>query len=1174
MCTIADFYAMKHLVVLLCLIIKILNAQITECGTSLKPQKLAVVGVWSRQFDNTTSQYRISDEDLSVRGYQRSDADKASSTVMLARHPEGCVVSKCGIRLTSMIQKNGAILHTDYDLVRQNDASMSNAEDDFYCARQNNSCGADVPIYRHVKHSLSGPHYAYTFDNVGQSLPGYEKEYFPICYAWKQTPSVVLFNTSDTAVCLTLPDVSNGKVVYSSSQVNIFSIGTTASLVCDHGFAGSGQSNILCTNQGWYPTTGLGKCVPQHARAASLVSAGSSGSSCPIPESIPNGNIVYSANVASSTAINSVPNATRATVLCNLAFVPTASVTTSRCVDSIWQPSLPSCVSIFDVKCPILSAPTNGELLFINSSQKPYSIESTITLKCARSYFGIGNMTATCKPGGWDKKIGHCEPISSGAACSALPTPSNGNIMYIQSNPQSLYSSGTSAYLMCNLGMTLQNSVSSICQNGVWTPPIGSCVSSSLNLGNSGGACSDLTPPIDGSITYSSGIGTHPSGSTATLSCNAGKSVSGALTSTCSNSVWSPPSLGTCGSSSSIGQTTCMSPYVMMGTLSYSPNSADVLKPSGTTVTLSCLSGYSVSGSSTSTCQSGTWTPSLGTCQLGNGGGGTGGGTLQCTSMIAPLGGQVQYSNGATMGPYPSGTTATATCSNGGSVQGSTTATCQNGMWSPMFFGTCSIIGGQNPGQCGALVVPTGAQATYMPFSLSTTSFSAGTVATVTCTVGGTPLGTSTCTNGVWTPAITSTCSNNGGTNGQCVPLTRPIGETVQYDGSIGIQTSYNSGTIARVSCQNGTSLGQTTCLAGQWIPAITTSCSGTGTGTGGTQCLSIISPIGSQITYSDGSVILHNSGVTATLSCTNGGLVQGSSSATCQNGAWTPSLGSCSTSGGSTGTGQCLFAPVVASGATLTYSSGSSPPFNSGTVATMTCPLGQTVIGSSTSTCSNSAWNPTLGTCSGSGGNTGTGQCTSPPTVPVGATLTYSSGYFAPFNSGTTATMTCPAGQNPVGASVSTCLNSQWTPAMGSCSSSGSSTQGCTPMSALSSTLLNGQMTYTPSLSSTVPIGTSVNVVCFSGYRLQGTQSATCTSTGWQPAVVGSCVPGCTPMSTMSGSLLNGQMLYSASFSPSIPIGSSVQLTCQSGYRVQGVSSSTCTMTGWQPSVVGSCVP
>lgn len=162
-------------IIIFCFILATLTASVTfgrKCDADLKPEKLGqffnnffhknyeisvVVGVWKRGFDNSTAQYRISDEDLSVRGYERTESDKGSSTVMLARHPEGCVINECGVRLSAMMQNNGAILHTDYRMIRMNDSTMNNIEDEFYCAEKNNFCGADVPIYRLVKHSLTGP---------------------------------------------------------------------------------------------------------------------------------------------------------------------------------------------------------------------------------------------------------------------------------------------------------------------------------------------------------------------------------------------------------------------------------------------------------------------------------------------------------------------------------------------------------------------------------------------------------------------------------------------------------------------------------------------------------------------------------------------------------------------------------------------------------------------------------------------------------------------------------------------------------------------------------------------------------------------------------------------------------------------------------------------------------
>ncbi|CCE72111.1 Sushi domain-containing protein [Caenorhabditis elegans] len=1242
-------------IIIFCFILATLTASVTfgrKCDADLKPEKLVVVGVWKRGFDNSTAQYRISDEDLSVRGYERTESDKGSSTVMLARHPEGCVINECGVRLSAMMQNNGAILHTDYRMIRMNDSTMNNIEDEFYCAEKNNFCGADVPIYRLVKHSLTGPHYAYTFNDVGQSLPGYEKEFFPLCFAWRQTPSVVLFNSTDDGVCLTLPEVQNGKILYSNDQLNVFSIGTSATLECHQGFAGNGPSSLVCTKNGWYPKReDLGSCVrlEQSNKSRLLVASDvtPTSSSCRVPSSTPNGNIVYSANVATSTSINSVPTATRATVLCSLGHVPTTSVTSSKCVDGEWEPSLPTCLSLLDIKCPILSAPRNGELVFTNSVKSPYSLNSVISLKCDRNYFGTGNLTSTCTSTGWDQKIGQCEPVgirrlseshryrirrqaSTGAVCAAIANPANGNLLYMQSNPTVQYSSGTSAYLMCNLGYSLSGSVSTLCSNGVWSPSIGQCTNA-LALGQTTGNCEAIPTRINGTITYSS-FGTYTSGTIATLACNLMNTVSGSSTSTCLSGVWNPtigncvssggtggtgttcpnptvingqitynqgntfdttrpalttatltcnsgytrngnyistclggvftptlgtctfgtsgstgtacinpiimngqitysqgntyditrpsgtaatltcnsgytisgssqstctngafsPTLGTCNFGSSTGGagttcpnptvvngqvtynqgntfdatrpaltiatltcnsgytisgtststcingvftptlgtctfgtsgstgTACINPIIMNGQITYSQgNTYDITRPAGTTATLTCSSGYTVSGTSVSTCTNGIFTPTLGTCTLGSSTGGTG---IQCTAMIAPLGGSVIYSNGGTMGPFPSGTTVTGSCTNGGAITGASTATCSNGMWNPTFLGTCSLIGGSTTGQCSALTIPSGAQATYSPFSLSTTSFTSGTVATVTCTTGGSMLGTSTCTNGLWSPAIMGTCSGTG-TGNTCSALTRPVGETVTYDGTTSFATTFNSGVIARVTCSNGTQIGQSTCLVGQWTPAITATCSGSSTAVG-SQCIGVIVPTNAQVTYSDGSMVLHSAGTTATLTCLNSATLTGSSYSSCSNGVWTPTLGSCTSSG--TGTGPCYTPPLTPVGATLTYSSGYFAPWTAGSTATMSCPAGQTVIGTSISYCTNSAWSPALGSCSGSSvgqASTTTTTCSFLPIAPPYGSIVTSQ--TAPFSAGTMVTLQCDNGYQIQGNNAtSTCTN------------------------------------------------------------------------------------------------------------------------------------------------------
>jgi hypothetical protein len=81
---------------------------------------------------------------------------------------------------------------------------------------------------------------------------------------------------------------------------------------------------------------------------------------------------------------------------------------------------------------------------------------------------------------------------------------------------------------------------------------------------------------------------------------------------------------------------------------------------------------YVSGGSSSASCTSGIWTPTLGTCGTGIGIGTTGSTGLYsstttggCLASITPFNGQIQYSNVQYNGLYPSGTLATLICTGG-----------------------------------------------------------------------------------------------------------------------------------------------------------------------------------------------------------------------------------------------------------------------------------------------------------------------------------------------------------------------------------------------------------------------------------------------------------------------------------------------------------------------------
>ncbi|VDN33558.1 unnamed protein product, partial [Cylicostephanus goldi] len=104
--------------------------------------------------------------------------------------------------------------------------------------------------------------FAYSLDPTTH-FPGYPRDGKILCYGWSDNGSIVRPMPSDHKGCLRLNSIANGQITYSAVKSMIYPVGTTATLVCDEGYMGGGQSAVLCVKTGWYPATGLGYCVHQ-----------------------------------------------------------------------------------------------------------------------------------------------------------------------------------------------------------------------------------------------------------------------------------------------------------------------------------------------------------------------------------------------------------------------------------------------------------------------------------------------------------------------------------------------------------------------------------------------------------------------------------------------------------------------------------------------------------------------------------------------------------------------------------------------------------------------------------------------------------------------------------------------------------------------------------------------
>ncbi|KAI1728388.1 sushi repeat (SCR repeat) domain-containing protein [Ditylenchus destructor] len=556
--------------------------------------------------------------------------------------------------------------------------------------------------------------------------------------------------------------------------------------------------------------------------------------------------------------------------------------------------------------------------------------------------------------------------LGTGIACTPL-TALNGVINYMQTNPSLQYSSGTTALLQCNIGYTVSGSSSAVCNNGIWSPTIGTCIQGGFGgittfpgSFGTGGACLAMLAPLNGHLSYSTGGVTGPftSGTSVSVICNGGFTISGSQSAVCQSGTWQPAILGSCiqsgstipgtigfpGSSFGSGVQCPAAPQPFNGQVQYSGVQNGGMYPSGTTATLTCNMGNFVSGSSTSTCSNGIWTPSFGICtssSLGTGLTGTpiGFGTgTQCLFPISPpIGGSVQYSTGSTTGPYSEGSSATLIC-NGGTSLGSSTSICQSGQWQPSMFAGCSNTG----------------------------------------------------------MGINNGFGTTGAFGQQCLaPLPAVVGGIINY--SQGTQFGpFNQGTSATLQCTNGqqaTGSLSSTCNGGFWQPAILGPCgglfgttmSGFNTGLNGQQCaMGLLAPLNGRITYSQSGSSMpltslgpYTQGTTATLSCNPGFfVVGGQSTAICQNGMFQPStLGTCSSTGtfnptdfsGSNASmnNTCYNFPQP-EGGQISYSPvNGGAPYPIGTVASLVCEKGFVSNGSTFTNCQSTGWSPSsLGQC------------------------------------------------------------------------------------------------------------------------------------------------------------------------------------------------------------------
>ncbi|KAK0422203.1 hypothetical protein QR680_007428 [Steinernema hermaphroditum] len=735
--------------------------------------------------------------------------------------------------------------------------------------------------------------------------------------------------------------------------------------------------------------------------------------------------------------------------------------------------------------------------------------------------------------------------------------------------------------------------------------------------------CPPLLPVPNGQFKYGPGNEIfHSEGSTATLVCNQGSALSGHTnTFRCQSGQWSPPIDTKCLSLRAepvnllnVGQSiaSCYPLNIANGNAIYSALGAGPF-PEGTNVHLLCNLGFAPMGKPFARCENGQWT-NIGQCKsISN---------VRCAPLLPVPNGQISYIASGN-GPYDYGAIAQLNCNLGYTVVGVSAVTCEPTGWGPFpGLGSCQKHSKDNRsrrqsglsgsgGQCASVTDPNGI-VTHLGGNFGSTQQPTGASAIVTCHLGYSGGGSSSCRGGTWTPAIPP-CTQSNGLGAMAMPGNTDCPMLLVFNGNVTYAPNsnpfaftYPQGTSASLQCNpNFTPTGQmqVSCQNGMWTPSIGM-CNPQGVGavgvpgTGLQQCPELIVPNG-MVTYTPQGLI-HQQGTSANLNCNGGFQLQGTPSTSCQNGQWTPPIGQCMSNGVggvpgvTTGGMQCIFGMGAPMGGTVRHDRGEVAPFPEGTVATGSCPNGQ-LQGNTTATCRNGQWVPFMfSTCPVGGvgiGMPSTGSCGLGIAQPFGSQLTYSNNQlFPPYNQGSTVTASCTNGRPVNGLNSATCQNGQWVPqTLGTCdtipamNNGGSGSLPCV----FGHLPVGATVEYNPNSAAPYPHNTQASIRCNQGYVLQGSQQSTCQNGNWNPPL-GSCnlqmggvgiemgtgnvESNCYNLPNVS----NGQVRYFPdSQTGRYQIGATANLACDAGYMAVSARTATCqATTGWNEMSVGQCQP
>ncbi|XP_065189195.1 sushi, von Willebrand factor type A, EGF and pentraxin domain-containing protein 1-like isoform X2 [Sycon ciliatum] len=769
---------------------------------------------------------------------------------------------------------------------------------------------------------------------------------FPICQA----------NT-----CPALPVITNG---YVSATVASFTIGGTASVLCLPGYVVTGTATITCGSGGQWPSgTSLPTCTLRMCPALTPPISGSIVSSTRLPYGVTifacNDGYQLTGNSATVCMANGAWSTTTPTctsIMCSSQAAPSNGAIASMSLEvngvtiftcnsgynvvgssasvclpnGTWSTSEPTCQPI---QCPANPvSPMNGAVSAVG--RNAFAIR---TYSCSTGYQLSGATTTVCQTtGAWSGTPPTCTRV----VCSGQVAPSNGAIasMSLEINGATIFT--------CNAGYNVVGSSASVClPNGTWStsPPTCQLIQCPVNpVSPTNGAVSSGARDAFTNRTYSCSMGYQLSGTTTTVCQTTGTWSGTPPTCTrvmCSGQV--APSNGAIASMSLEinGATifTCNSGYNVIGssasvclptgTWSTSPPTCQLIQcpvnpvspingavSSGardafTNRTYSCNTGYQLSGTTTTVCQTtGAWSGSPPACTR-----------VMCSSQVAPSNGVIASMsleiNGATI----------FTCNSGYNIVGSSASVClPTGTWST------------SPPTCKRIQCPDN------PVSPTNGAVSAGgrnafAIRTYSCSTGYQLSG-----------ATTTVCQTTEAWSGTPPTCTRVLcsSQVAPLNGAIAsMSMEINGATI--FTCNSGYNLAGSSasvCLpSGNWSTSPPT-CQGI-------QCpMTVPTPANGAIVTGTNDVFISRQ-----YTCNSGYQLQGSSNTIClSTGDWSTPTPTC----------KRVECPILNAPTNGVISPGDSEVF---TLRRFTCNTGFNLVGNSASVClSGGTWSNVTPQCVG----------------------------------------------------------------------------------------------------------------------------------------------------------------------------------------------------------------